>query len=252
LKKKKPNIIGVIPARWGSTRLPGKPLKMIGGKPMIMHVWERAIEAKLLDKVIVATDDIRIFNCVKYFGGEPVMTLKSHKSGTDRIGQIAEMYNYDIFVNIQGDEPFISPGNIDLAVKELINDKSLNVSTLCVKINDEKLINDPNAVKVVFDKNNYALYFSRSAIPYNRDGKKQIYYKHIGLYAYRRKYLMKLINIIPTKLELAEKLEQLRILESGEKIKVIITNKDSISVDTKEDLKRLSKLLTEVLTYETN
>lgn len=245
-------VIGIIPARWSSTRLPGKPLKMIGEKPMIIHVWERACEAKSLDKVMVATDDRRIFNCVNNFGGEAIMTSKNHISGTDRIGEAAGLYKSDIVVNIQGDEPFIYPVNIDKAVEALIDDKALNVSTLCIKINDENLIDDPDIVKVVFDKNHDALYFSRSVIPFNRGNKKVNYYKHIGLYAYRTKFLMKFIKMKPSKLEITEKLEQLRILETGEKIKVIITNKDSISVDTKNDLKRLSKLLAEVLTYETD
>lgn len=236
-------VIGVIPARYGSTRLPAKALAMISGKPMIQHVYERCLKAKLLSEVLVATDDKRIFDAVINFGGNVTMTSKLHKSGTDRIGEAVRNIKCDIVVNIQGDEPMISPGNIDKAIEPLLNKKSVNVSTLCIKISDIKDINNPNVVKVVFDSNNNALYFSRSAVPFNRDNTKAEYFKHIGLYVYRKDYLMNLIKMIPSKLEQIEKLEQLRVLESGEKIKVVKTKIDSHSVDTAADLKKIRNLI---------
>lgn len=242
--KKKPVVIGVIPARYGSTRLPAKALAMIHGKPMIRHVYERCLKAKLLSEVLVATDDKRIFDAVINFGGNAAMTSKSHKSGTDRIGEAVRNIKCDIVVNIQGDEPMIAPGNIDKAIKPLISDKSINVSSLCYKISDYKEINNPNVVKVVLDSNSNALYFSRSVIPFNRDNIKAEYFKHIGLYVYRKDYLMKLIKMKPSRLELSEKLEQLRILESGEKIKVIETKIDSHSVDTLADLRKIKNIIT--------
>jgi 3-deoxy-manno-octulosonate cytidylyltransferase (CMP-KDO synthetase) len=241
--KKKLNIIGVIPARFGSTRLPAKALAIIGGKPMIQHVYERCLKAELLNEVLVATDDKRIFDAVLNFGGNVVMTSKAHKSGTDRIGEAVKNIKCDIVVNIQGDEPMIDPKNINKAIEPLIKDKTTNVSTLCFKITNKEEIKNPNVVKVVFDINNNALYFSRSAVPYNRDNGKTDYYKHIGLYVYRKEYLMKIIKLKTSKLELAEKLEQLRILESGEKIKVIETKMDSHSVDTASDLQKIRKLI---------
>jgi 3-deoxy-manno-octulosonate cytidylyltransferase (CMP-KDO synthetase) len=202
---------------------------------MIQQVYEHSKKSKFLKDVIVATDDKRIFDCVLNFGGNVIMTSKKHKSGTDRIGEVIKKINADIVVNIQGDEPFIDYKNIDKAIKPFISDSTVNVSTLAVRIKNKKEIDDPNKVKVVFDENNFALYFSRSAIPFNRDNANTEYYKHIGLYVYRTGYLKKYKNLKQTKLEKSEKLEQLRILENGEKIKVVITNKDSFSIDTKDD-----------------
>lgn len=247
-KNVKEKIIGVIPARFSSTRFPGKPLADINGKPMIQHVYENCLGSKLLEDLIVATDDKRILKAVAGFGGNAVMTSGKHKSGTDRIGEVAKLRNLDIgssgiIVNIQGDEPFINHANIDKAIKPLLGDKSLNVSTLCIRIKSIAEINDPNIVKVVFDNDGFAIYFSRSAIPFNRDKSKNVnYYKHIGLYVYRKSFLDKLVKMKPAKLELTEKLEQLRMLESGERIKVIETNIDSHSVDTKADLRKLKRL----------
>ena len=239
-KNKNNSVVGIIPARFASTRFPGKALAIINGKPMIQHVYENASKAKLLDKVIVTTDDKRIYNAVVDFGGNVEMTLSKHKSGTDRIGEIAKWLKCEIVVNIQGDEPFIDPNNIDMAIKPLLTDSNLNVSTLRYRIKDKSEINNPNAAKVVFDKNGFGIYFSRYPVPYNRDNISNIsYYKHIGLYVYRREYLLKLIKLKQTKAEIAEQLEQLRILESGEKIKVIETKIDSISIDTEEDLRKL-------------
>lgn len=236
MKKTDNNIvIGVIPARYKSSRLPGKPLLIIDGKPMIQQVYEHSKKSKYLNDVIVATDDRRIFNCVVGFGGKAVMTSSKHKSGTDRICEAVKSIKADIIVNIQGDEPFIDSKNIDNAIEPLIKDKSINVSTLAIKITGKKEINDLNKVKVVFDNDNFAMYFSRSVIPFNRDGESTDYFKHIGLYVFRKSFLMKYKTLKQTKQEKAEKLEQLRILGHGEKIKVVLTKKDSLSVDTRED-----------------
>lgn len=241
--KKRISIIGVIPARYGSTRLKAKALAIIAGKPMVQHVYEKCLASRLLDEVLVATDDRRIFNAVLNFGGNAVMTSKKHKSGTDRIAEAVKNIKCDIVVNIQGDEPTIAPGNIDKVIEPLIIDKDINVSTLCFKISDKKEINDPNIVKVVLDSKSNALYFSRSVIPFSRDNTKTDHYKHIGLYVYRKDYLMQFIKMKPSRLELTEKLEQLRVLESGEKIKVVKTKRDSYSVDTPADLKKIKKLI---------
>ena len=241
--KKGLSVIGIIPARYGSTRLPAKALAMISGKPMIQHVYERCMKSGLLSEILVATDDKRIFDAVLSFGGNAVMTSKVHKSGTDRIGEAVKKIKCDIVVNIQGDEPMIDPGNIDKAIEPLLTDKSINVSTICVKIKDKKEISNPNVVKVIKDKNNNALYFSRSVIPFNRDSGRVEYFKHIGLYVYRSSYLTQLVNMKQTKLESAEKLEQLRILENGESIRVVEVKKDSHSVDTPGDLNKIRKIL---------
>jgi 3-deoxy-manno-octulosonate cytidylyltransferase (CMP-KDO synthetase) len=242
--KKELVVIGVIPARYGSTRLPAKALADINGKPMIQHVYERCLKAKLLDEVLVATDDKRIYEAVMGFGGNVVMTSLKHKSGTDRIGEAIRNIKCDIVVNIQGDEPMISPANINKAITPLRKDRSIMVSTLCIRLTSHSEIINPSIVKVVKDVNGNALYFSRCPIPFERDGTKQtVYYKHIGLYVYRKEYLSRLVQLKPSKLELAEKLEQLRILESGEKIKVVETNIDSHSVDTPADLTKIRSLL---------
>lgn len=236
-------IIGVIPARYASTRFPGKPLADIRGKAMIQHVYENARKSNKLSRLVVATDDKRIYNAVLKFWGEVVMTSSKHKSGTDRVGEVIRLKDFsdaDIVVNIQGDEPFIDYRNIDKAIEPLIKDKRINVSTLCCKIHDIKELDDPNVVKVVFDKDKFAVNFSRK-IPVNSSKHKVVYYKHIGLYVYRKDYLLKFIKLKPTKRELSEKLEQIRILENGEKIKVVVTKINSHSVDTKEDLKQIKK-----------
>lgn len=237
-------ILGVIPARYASTRFPGKPLAEINGKPMIQHVYESARKSKRLNRLIVATDDKRIFNAVGGFWGEVVMTSTKHKSGTDRIGEVAAMPGFkdaDIIVNIQGDEPFIDPRNIDKAIEPLIKDKDIQVATLAAKIDDIREINDPNTVKVFFDKEKFAIDFSRKIKPHNQGKKKANFYKHIGLYVYRKNYLLKFIKTKPSKRELAEKLEQLRILDNNGDIKVVLTRLNSQSVDTKDDLKKILK-----------
>ena len=247
MNKGKRNIVGIIPARYASTRLPGKPLIEIKGKTMIKRVYKQAMKSKYISKVIVATDDKRILNEVEKFGGISVMTSKKHKSGTDRIAEVAKKERCSIVVNIQGDEPFIDPVNIDKAIEPLLKDKDLNVSTLAVRISDFNELFDVNIVKVVIDNFNNALYFSRSAIPFDISvtkvlkniSNKKNFYKHIGLYVYRKNFLLKLSKMKASYLEQSEKLEQLRILENGEKIKVVLTKKDSFSIDTKEDLMKI-------------
>jgi 3-deoxy-manno-octulosonate cytidylyltransferase (CMP-KDO synthetase) len=231
-------VVGIIPARFASSRLPGKPLILINKKPMIQRVYEQALKSKYINSVIVATDDMDIFNCVKKFGGNAMMTSIKHKSGTDRIAEVAGKIKCDIVVNIQGDEPFIDPKNIDMAIEPFLKDKKLNVSTLACKFTHKQELEDVNKVKVVFDKNNFALYFTRNIIPYDVDDLLIVsdYYKHIGLYVYRKNFLLKFSKLKKSRLESAEKLEQLRILENGERIKVVITKKDSVSIDTLEDL----------------
>ena len=238
-------IIGIIPARYESTRLPGKLLADIGGKSLIRRVYEQTLKSKLLTQVLVATDDKRIYDAVFGFGGEAVMTSKKHKSGTDRIVEAVKGINCDIVVNIQGDEPFIDPTDIDRAVQPLVKRKKLNVATLAVRIKELQELRDPHAVKVILDAKENAIYFSRGVIPFSEkpDVKKNKYYKHIGLYAYRKDFLKKFAKTKQSELEKVEKLEQLRILSMGEKIRVTITKKDSIGIDTKADLARARKLV---------
>lgn len=235
--------IGVIPARYGSTRFEGKPLKNILGKPMIEWVYRRALKAKL-DKVVVATDDIRIYDVVVNFGGEAVMTSANHQTGTDRIAEVAEKYkDYEIIINIQGDEPLIRSEMIDSLIKPFIEDENIVMGTLKHKITDEEEVFNPNVVKVICDKEDFALYFSRSPIPYKRIDNKIMYYRHIGIYAYRRNFLEKYTEMVQTPLEKTESLEQLRVLENGYKIKVIETEFEVKGVDTKEDLINIEKYI---------
>lgn len=235
-------ITGIIPARFASTRFPGKPLTLIDGKTMIQRVYDQALKSKLINNVIIATDSSEIFDCVKGFEGSVVMTSKKHKTGTDRICEVVQKINSDIIVNIQGDEPFINPKDIDNAIRPLLKDKSLNVSTLAVELLRD--FYDNNKVKVVLDKHNNALLFSRSLIPNNFKSIAKIrYYKHLGLYVYRKNFLLKFNKTKQTAIELAESLEQLRILWMGEKIRVVITKEDSVSIDTKSDLRRISKYI---------
>ncbi len=235
-------ITAVIPARYSSTRFPGKPLAKIAGEPMIKHVYRRVKRVEELDEVIVATDDNRIYSTVKEFGGEVRMTSTTHPSGTDRIAEVARNLDSDIIVNIQGDEPLIKKEMIKAAIKPFYGDKSLKVSTLKKKINDKEEINDPDVVKVVTDKKGYALYFSRSLLPYPRkDGAE--FFKHIGLYVYRRDFLLNFCEMETTLLERVESLEQLRILENGYRIKVVETDYNAIGVDKPEDIKKVEEIL---------
>ena len=239
-------IIGVIPARFASTRLIGKPLANIGGKPMIQHTYENASKSKLIEKLILAVDDTKVASVARGFGADVIETPKEIASGSDRIAYIAKIYKEaEIVVNIQGDEPFIQPEMIDQAIEPLLFDKTIEVATLIKQIYSLKELKSPDIVKVVFDYNNYALYFSRSPIPFTRNAISETaaleitdYYKHLGLYVFRRKALLKFTSLKQTDLEKTEMLEQLRMLENGIKIKVVETDYESISVDTQEDLKR--------------
>ena len=241
--------IGIIPARYSSSRFPGKPLAMLGGKPVIQRVYERA--ASVLDSVCVATDDERIRKAVEGFGGNAVMTSTNHRSGTDRIREAAELTgtDCDVIINIQGDEPFIAPQQIK-ALCACFADPATQIATLGIPFGaDAKAIANPNSPKIVVDTNGYAMYFSRSVIPYVR-GKEATewpgafpFLKHIGLYGYRHEVLMQVTNLPPSPLEVAESLEQLRWLQNGYKIKVALTDIETIGIDTPEDLARAEAFL---------
>ncbi len=237
--------IGVIPARYSSTRFEGKVLADIFGKPMIQHVWERAKKALLLDDVIIACDDERVFSVARDFGANCVMTAKGHHSGSDRITEVVSPVEVRVVVNIQADEPLIETVMIDSLVEALLRDKTIYMATMVKQIENTKEINDPNVVKVVVDKNNYALYFSRAPIPYRaKDAEvKPVYYKHIGLYAYTKDFLFTYKNIPSSGLEQAERLEQLRVLEEGFRIKIIETRFDTVGVDTPQDLEKIKARL---------
>ena len=242
-------VAAIIPARYASTRLPGKPLADIAGKPMVWRVYERAKMARLVDEVWVATDDQRVYDTVYGLGGNVIMTSPDHPSGTDRLAEAAGKIQADIYVNVQGDEPLIPPELIDAAVEPLLAEPSLNMATAARETTSPDEIADPSVVKVVLDERGYALYFSRAPIPFHRDiwagGSiiDGICLKHIGLYVYRRDFLLEYAKIPPTTLELTEKLEQLRALGHGERIKVVITKLESIGVDTPEDLDRVIRLI---------
>ena len=235
-------IICVIPARYASTRLPGKPLKDICGKPMICRVFERAKLAKNISDVIVATDDERIFQAVEKNSGRAMMTRADHKTGTDRLAEVAEKFSdADVVINVQGDEPLIEPALIEELARQF-EDENLQMATVATEMTDAEEMNNPNNVKVVIDKNNNALYFSRSLIPYPRNVGKAKVFKHIGIYAYRRNFLLDYAKMQPTELEQAESLEQLRALENGYKIRVIKSDCKFIGVDTEEDLKLVNEI----------
>lgn len=238
------NIAIIIPARFASTRLPGKPLLKINGKSIIQRVYEKASLSELASKVIVATDNQEIFKEVKSFNGGVRLTSPSHQSGSDRIAEIVKNdESLDIIVNVQGDEPLIDPSSIDNAIKALTSDEQTDISTLVRLIDNEKEINNPNVVKVVFDNNFNALYFSRSPIPYQRNLNQSSIYAHIGLYAYKRNSLLKMTSLEQSNLEKAESLEQLRALQNGMKIKAVVVNYKPIGIDTQEDLDNFKKYL---------
>lgn len=237
-------ILGVIPARYASTRLPGKVLLPIAGKPMIQHVWERTKKSKLLSDVWIAADDQQIMEAAEKFGAKAVLTSVHHQSGTDRIAEAVKNVKVDMVVNIQGDEPLMDVRVIDALVKALLKNKSYQMATVVKRIDRSDDIHNPNIVKVVVDANQDALYFSRSEIPFNRDRDNGVdYFKHIGIYAYRKNFLLRLTKMPPSRLEKIEKLEQLRVLEAGYKIKMILTDVETAGVDTAEDLKKVEKLL---------
>jgi len=240
------DVIGVIPARYSSTRFQGKVLAKILGKPMIQHVWERAKQAKSLDDVIIACDHELVADCAREFGAKVVITSKDHTCGTDRIIEVINPLDVKIVVNIQGDEPLIDPTMIDSLARALLDNRSLNMATLMKRIDDHAQLEDPNVVKVVVDRNNFALYFSRAPIPYlaqTSEVKDPVYYKHIGLYGYTKDFLFTYKNIPISSLEKTEKLEQLRVLQEGFRIKVIETKYDTVGVDTVEDLERVEIFL---------
>ena len=236
-------ILCVIPARYASTRLPGKPLADIVGKPMIQHVYERSAQATIPQQVVVATDDEKVFQAVQQFGGKVVMTSSEHQTGTDRLAEVASKYaEVDVIINVQGDEPLIDPKVIDELAQEFLNDTALQMASV-MSIMDTEDYQNPNVVKVVTDLNNNALYFSRSLLPYPRVAGKVNVYKHIGIYAYKKDFLLKFAKLEPTPLEQSESLEQLRALENGYKIKMIKTKSKFIGVDSIEDLQTVNELL---------
>ena len=249
MQKEKIDVVAIIPARYESNRFRGKPLAKIAGKPMIQHVVERAKKVGMLSRVVVATDDTRIADCVESFGGEYVITRKDHVSGSDRLAEAAELVGiseHDVVVNIQGDQPLFPPEVVEQVARPLLEDPALPMSTLIYKIIRKEEITDPNHVKTVFDRNNNALYFSRSPIPFQRNPEEAVaptYYKHLGFYAYRKGFLLTFVALPEGEWERFEKLEQLRALEYGYKIRVTLTEHDSIEVDIPEDLLRVEEYL---------
>jgi 3-deoxy-manno-octulosonate cytidylyltransferase (CMP-KDO synthetase) len=234
-------VLGIIPSRFESSRFPGKPLIDIQGKSMIQRVYEQASKSKHLDEIIVATDDQRIFNHVEEFGGNVAMTKSSHRNGTERCGEIIQQFSdIDVVVNIQGDEPLVEPEQLDKLINLFI-DQTVQIGTLVKKISSVEEIKNPNRIKVVLDKNNNALYFSRNIIPYSNV--PHVAYKHIGIYAWRHQTLLELLELSPTELEIAESLEQLRWLENGYKIRTAETMIETPNIDTPEDLEAVLKML---------
>jgi len=237
----------VIPARYESTRFPGKPLARLAGKPMIEHVYRRAADARGVSGVIVATDDTRIADAVRAFGGQAMMTRASHATGTDRLAEVAAQLDCDLVINVQGDEPLVAPEMIEQAIAPFASDASLQMTSLRSPIRGAEDLHDPNVVKVVVDREDFALYFSRAPIPWVRDtgGTTAMEaWRHIGLYGYRRTFLPQFAAMAPTPLERLERLEQLRALEHGIKIKVLATSFEAIGVDTPADLARVEALMT--------
>ena len=230
-------IAAIIPARYGSTRFPGKPLAKETGKYLIEHVYQQVSKAENIDIVLVATDDDRIYQVCQEFGARCIMTSADHQCGTDRLAEVAQNNpDYDIVVNVQGDEPEIEPSTIELVVDLLKEDQEAGIATLCAEISEESEMLNPNIVKVVFGSKKQALYFSRSTIPYNRDGGDSAgkYYKHLGIYAYRRNTLLEFSRMAQSPLELMEKLEQLRALENGIKIAIDKVSHTAVGIDTPE------------------
>ncbi|MBL7151180.1 MAG: 3-deoxy-manno-octulosonate cytidylyltransferase [Candidatus Omnitrophica bacterium] len=240
------DVIGIIPARYSSSRFEGKVLADIAGKPMIQHVWERAKQALLLDDLIIACDHEQVAEAASSFGAKVVYTAKAHTSGTDRIIQVINPIEVKVVVNIQGDEPLIHPTMIDNVARALLENNSIAMATVMRRISEPDVVNDPNVVKVVVDKNNFALYFSRAPIPFlaaNSNNSNPVYYKHIGLYAYTKDFLFIYKNLPISDLEKTESLEQLRVLEEGYRIKVIETEYDTVGVDTPQDLEKVKEHL---------
>jgi len=235
-------VIGVIPARMAATRLPGKPLLTIAGKPMIQWVWERARQAQTLSALYIATPDAEIIRAAESFGACAMLTSHAHRSGTDRVAEVARRTEGDIYVNIQGDEPLLDPRGIDYAVQPLLDDPQVMMSSLYCHAQPHEY-DAPSVVKVVLDREGNALYFSRSRIPYPREATNLPVYKHIGLYVYRRELLLRFSEWEPTPLERTEALEQLRVLEHGYRIRMVPFEHASIAVDTEVDLARVRQIL---------
>lgn len=240
-----PKVAVVIPARYASTRLPAKPLRAIAGKPLIQHVWERCCRAKGIDSVIVATDDMRIAEVAFGFGAEVAMTSPKHRSGTDRVAEVAKkLRGYTHIINVQGDEPLVDPKIVAKLASTMAKDKSIEMITSASVFTPDDDLSNPNMVKVVLDRESNGLYFSRSPIPYLRgDGVKPAYYRHQGLYGYTSKFLLQFVKWKPGILEQAESLEQLRALENGAKIRVILAKSAAVGVDTPEDVVAVERLL---------
>jgi 3-deoxy-manno-octulosonate cytidylyltransferase (CMP-KDO synthetase) len=237
-------VVCVIPARYGSTRFPGKPLALINGKPMIQHVYEQVKKAKTIDEVVIATDYEDIIKKADQFGGIAIMTRNDHESGSDRIAEVAEKVDGDIFLNVQGDEPLIHPELIDEIIA-LSKENPQHVITAKTKLESVEEVNNPNVVKVVTSSNNDALYFSRSPIPYKRNEININYFKHLGIYCYPKDILKSYVGLPKSMLEKVESLEQLRLLENGYKLKVLETSYDAVGVDTPEDIKKVESLMEE-------
>ena len=239
------NILGVIPARWASSRFPGKPLHVIANKPLVQHVWERCKEASELDAVVVATDDERIRDCVERFGGQACMTSPDHPSGTDRVAEAAALCgSYTHVINVQGDEPLIAPELIDSLAERLRADPGIEMITAANPLNCEREFGDPNVVKVVIDSAGKALYFSRSPIPYRRNDSADLQnYRHNGIYGFRTDFLKKFITWNPSPLERAEGLEQLRAVENGVRIQVVVTDRIALGVDTPAQASEMEQTL---------
>lgn len=238
-------IVGILPARWGSSRFPGKPLHVLAGKPLIQHVWERCLGCTRLDDLVVATDDDRIRDAVLGFGGKVVMTSSEHPTGTDRLAEaVKTMPAATHVINIQGDEPLIDPALVDELAAAMAADPALPMATAANVIDDDDAFADSNVVKVVLDASGHALYFSRSPIPYRRNRPEGLaVYRHKGIYGYRRDFLERFVTWAPSVLEQTESLEQLRALENGARIRVLITHDDSIGLDTPEQAPLVERLL---------
>lgn len=238
----------IIPARYGSSRLEGKPLLKVLDKTIIQWVYEKALQSKLADLIIVATDDERIYNAVKAFGGNVEMTSSEHKCGSDRIREVVQRHpEISFIVNLQGDEPLIEPESIDAVAKHVKEDNRADISTLIRKLTNDEEINNPNLVKCVIDNEGFALYFSRSKIPYERNANEFDFYGHLGIYGYKREALLKMTSLPQTPLERTESLEQLRALENGMKIKTSVVDFVPVGIDTKDDLEKFRTIVTNKL-----
>lgn len=234
----------IIPARYGSSRLEGKPLIEVKNKPIIQWVFEKAVKATLADRIIIATDNQEIFNVSTMFGAEVEMTSNLHNSGSDRIAEVVERHpEFSYIVNLQGDEPLITPESIDKVIEGVKFDPTSDVSTLIRELTDQEEINNPNCVKCVCDNQGYALYFSRSKIPYDRSDSQTRFYGHLGIYGYKRESLIKMTQLPQTPLEIAESLEQLRALQHGMRIKTSIVTFIPVGIDTKDDLEKFEKII---------